>query len=167
MRKTPIDNMFKALFTGISSVLSGVRRNPAVTDVSGVSHFAASRLTAPLLKTTLLIVSMLIASLLISGCSPGDQSDDSSAAGSDTSEVGSVAAGQQLFEQNCASCHPRKGRGNYLKRIPATLLTRRTEQDLMNWIRGSEKHREMPAFVDLSETERRDLSAYLLSQIRK
>ncbi len=162
MCKTPFNNMFKALFTGISSVPSGVRRSPAVTDVSGVSHFAASRLTAPLLT-----VILLIASLLISGCSPGDQSDDSSAAGSDTSEVGSVAAGQQLFEQNCASCHPRKGRGNYLKRIPATLLTRRTEQDLMNWIRGSEKHREMPAFVDLSETERRDLSAYLLSQIRK
>ncbi len=162
MRKTPFNNMFKALVAGVSSVLSVVHRGPNVTGVSGLSQFTASRLTAPLLTATLLIVS-----LLISGCSPGDQSDDSSAAGSDSPEAGSVAAGQQLFEQNCASCHPRKGRGNYLKRIPATLLTRRTEQDLMNWIRGSEKHREMPAFVDLSETERRDLSAYLLSQIRK
>lgn len=78
-----------------------------------------------------------------------------------------VAAGENLFTQFCSTCHVRKGRGNYLKNIPADLLTRRSEAELMTWIRGSDKHREMPNFAQLSDEERQQLSLYLLSQIGK
>ena len=76
-----------------------------------------------------------------------------------------VARGEALFGELCAECHPRSGRGDYLKRIPATLLTRRSEQALMDWIAGTDEHREMPAFDQLSEDERRALATYLRSQI--
>ncbi len=76
-----------------------------------------------------------------------------------------IARGEALFMEHCDRCHPRAGRGDYLKNIPATLLTRRSETDLANWIQGSDKHREMPNFTHLSEDEKRDLSSYLLSQI--
>lgn len=78
-----------------------------------------------------------------------------------------IAAGEALFQENCASCHPRGGRGDYLKRIPATLLIRRSETELITWIRGSDKHREMPAFVDFNEDEMKNLAAFLFREIER
>lgn len=78
-----------------------------------------------------------------------------------------VAQGEVLFSANCSECHPRSGRGDYLKRIPATLLTRRSEQELMNWIAGTDEHREMPFFDHLSEEELLALATYLRSEITK
>ncbi|MEZ5529100.1 MAG: cytochrome c [Porticoccaceae bacterium] len=79
----------------------------------------------------------------------------------------SIAAGEELFMQNCSECHPRRGRSDYLERIPATLLTRKSQNELMEWIKGSEKHREMPSFDNLSDEERASLANYLESQILK
>lgn len=79
----------------------------------------------------------------------------------------SVVAGEALFQENCSTCHPRSGRGDYLKRIPATLLTRKTQQELMSWIKGSGEHREMPSFDNLTDEERAALADYLHSQIMK
>ena len=76
-----------------------------------------------------------------------------------------IDRGQALFMAHCDNCHPRSGRGDYLKNIPATLLTRRSESELVDWIQGSDKHREMPNFTHLSAAEKRDLATYLLSQI--
>ncbi len=78
-----------------------------------------------------------------------------------------VAQGEVLFREFCTECHPRSGRGDYLKRIPATLLARRSEQELMDWIAGTDEHREMPAFGQLTENERRALATYLRSQITR
>lgn len=78
-----------------------------------------------------------------------------------------VARGEVLFSANCSECHPRSGRGDYLKRIPATLLARRSEQELMDWIAGTEEHREMPFFDHLSEEELLALATYLKSEITK
>ncbi|MFA5494187.1 MAG: cytochrome c [Porticoccaceae bacterium] len=78
-----------------------------------------------------------------------------------------IATGEVLFQENCAACHPRSGRGDYLKRIPATLLVRRSETELMTWIRGSDKHREMPAFVDFNEDEMNSLAAFLFHEIER
>ena len=79
----------------------------------------------------------------------------------------SVAAGETLFMANCSSCHPRTGRGNYLKRLPKSRLNRRSEHELKTWIRGSDEHREMPNFDNLSETQLRDLAAYLKRETGK
>ncbi|TNE81540.1 MAG: cytochrome c [Gammaproteobacteria bacterium] len=79
----------------------------------------------------------------------------------------SVAVGEKLFQENCSECHPRTGRGDYLKRIPATLLTRKSQSELMAWIKGTDQHREMPAFDHLSDDERAALANYLESQILK
>lgn len=83
----------------------------------------------------------------------------------DPAEQQAIARGQALFSTHCIECHPRSGRGDYLKRIPATLLTRRSEAELVKWIQGSDKHREMPNFTNLSEQEKHDLASFLLSQV--
>lgn len=79
----------------------------------------------------------------------------------------SVVAGEKLFQENCSGCHPRSGRGDYLKRIPATLLTRKSQHELMEWIKGAGQHREMPSFENLSDEQRASLADYLHSQIMK
>jgi mono/diheme cytochrome c family protein len=78
-----------------------------------------------------------------------------------------ITQGKSLFEVNCGECHPRKGRGNYLKKIPATLLTKKTSADLKEWILGYGEHREMPSFDHLSQQELEALIAYLEDQIRR
>jgi mono/diheme cytochrome c family protein len=78
----------------------------------------------------------------------------------------SVVAGEALFQENCSTCHPRSGRGDYLKRIPATLLTRKSQYELMEWIKGSNQHREMPSFDNLTDEERAALADYLHSQTK-
>jgi len=75
--------------------------------------------------------------------------------------------GENLFNVYCEECHPHSGRSDYLKLIPATLLTRRSELELTDWILGTENHREMPSFTNLTERERKDLAAYLFTRIDK
>lgn len=82
-------------------------------------------------------------------------------------DLKSIQAGAVLFTKNCSECHPRTGRGHYLQRIPVTLLTRRSQQELMTWIEGRDAHREMPSFTHLSEEERRSLANYLHNEINK
>lgn len=106
------------------------------------------------------LAGILLAITLLTGC---DSNEPDPAADKLRQDI---AAGSALFEANCASCHPRSGRGDYLQKIPATLLTRRSEQELIDWIRGSDKHREMPAFTDFNEDEVKNLAAYLHSQIQ-
>lgn len=96
--------------------------------------------------------------LALSGCSENTSESDLASA--------QIAEGAALFQQQCSECHPRSGRGDYLKRIPVTLLTRRSEQELIAWIQGSDKHRDMPSFTHLEDAEKTSLAAYLLSQIQ-
>ncbi len=79
----------------------------------------------------------------------------------------SVVAGEALFTKNCSSCHPRTGRGDYLKRIPVTLLNMKSKHELTVWIRGAGQHREMPSFENLSEEELDNLADYLHNEITK
>ena len=107
----------------------------------------------------------LVALALLSGCMPEKETDE---AASNTQELAaSFSAGEALFEKNCSTCHPRTGRGNYLKRLPLSLLARRSEHELKEWILGSGEHREMPNFVNLNETELRDLAVYLKQQTNR
>lgn len=73
--------------------------------------------------------------------------------------------GEQLFDSYCADCHPRTGRGDYLKRIPATLLAHRSQGELVEWIRGVDQHRDMPNFTDLSAVQLEALAAYLAAEV--
>ena len=100
--------------------------------------------------------------LLLSACMPGEQESAQAAA-----LAASVAAGETLFMENCSSCHPRTGRGNYLKRLPKSRLNRRSEHELKTWVRGSDEHREMPNFDNLNETQLLDLAAYLKRETGK
>lgn len=101
----------------------------------------------------------VLCSAVLAGCA---EKEDTA---SDPEHQLRVERGQALFMEHCDSCHPRGGRGDYLKRIPATLLVRRSEAELVDWIQGSDKHREMPNFTNLSAQEKNDLAAYLLAQI--
>ncbi len=75
--------------------------------------------------------------------------------------------GGKLFSSLCADCHPRSGRGDYLKRIPATLLVRRSEAELVKWIRGVDQHRTMPSFTDLDPQQLEALAAYLAAEVNR
>ena len=111
------------------------------------------------MKPSKLVLALTLLAAILSGCGNGADSDTASPA------VG--IRGETLFRDNCASCHPRGGRGDYLKRIPATLLARRSEAELVAWIRGSDKHREMPAFTHLSDTQTSDLASYLFHEMER
>jgi mono/diheme cytochrome c family protein len=106
---------------------------------------------------------------VMAGCDkkPDTEIDAEKTAAEAAAHTESVSLGESLFKENCSGCHTRAGRGDYLTRIPVTLLTRRSQQELMDWIRGSGQHREMPNFVELSDTERAALADYLLSQINR
>lgn len=94
-------------------------------------------------------------------------SEEQKAPMSTSPQSASVEAGEKLFQENCSECHPRSGRGDYLQRIPVTLLTRKSQHELMEWIKGAGQHREMPSFESLSDEERASLADYLHSQIMK
>jgi len=102
---------------------------------------------------------ILPAALLLTAC--GADNHPESSAG----QQASIDRGQALFMSHCDECHPRSGRGDYLKRIPVTVLTRRSSAELVAWIEGSDKHREMPNFTNLTEEEKKDLANYLLDQL--
>jgi len=97
--------------------------------------------------------------LAMLGCAEEKQDDDPA--------VLAINNGKALFGTFCGECHPRSGRSDYLKLIPATLLTRRSENELTSWILGTENHREMPNFENLTAQQRRDLAAFLYAQIGK
>ncbi len=101
----------------------------------------------------------------LAGCSGDKDSADQTGPTGEILDQMAVERGQALFMENCNRCHPRSGRGDYLKRIPATLLTRRTQQELMNWIEGAGQHREMPSFTQLSDEERAALAQYLMQEV--
>ncbi len=118
-----------------------------------------------MVKPTRAVFTVLAITLAVAACSRSDNAPTAKSPPPDQTPL--VAAGEKLFEQYCAGCHKHRGRGNYIERIPATLLTRRSKQELMDWIRGSDKHREMPNFRMLSDEEREQLAAYLKAQIHK
>lgn len=103
--------------------------------------------------------SAIVFSLLLTGCG------ENNSAAPDPALQQRIKEGQALFMDKCDRCHPRSGRGDYLKRIPATVLTRRSEIELVKWIEGSDKHREMPNFTELTEEQKLALASYLLSQL--
>lgn len=101
------------------------------------------------------------AALVMTACS-GDMKTDENAQQQRLQQIGK---GEALFQKNCTECHAPSGRGDYLKRIPATLLTRRSPYELAKWIKGSERHREMPNFDNFTDVEREALASFLLSKI--
>lgn len=108
-------------------------------------------------------------SLSLFGCTEKQEAQVETTAeqAAEATEVKMHTAGEQLFRANCASCHPRSGRGDYLKRIPATLLTRRSGHELKEWIQGRDQHRPMPSFTNLTEEETAALLVYLQAEIAK
>lgn len=109
----------------------------------------------------------LLPLVVISGCMPKEPASEEELRREQEVQA-SYSAGEALFEENCSACHPRTGRGNYLDRLPVTLLVRRSENELKEWILGSdEKHREMPSFVNLSESELQHLAVYLKKQTNR
>jgi len=111
----------------------------------------------------------LLLSLLMFGCTEKQETVDKTAAqkAADASADELRSQGEQLFRANCASCHPRGGRGDYLKRIPATLLVKKSNYELKAWIQGVGQHRQMTSFSKLTEEELTALVAFLNAEIAK
>jgi PQQ-dependent dehydrogenase (methanol/ethanol family) len=86
-------------------------------------------------------------------------------AGSAQPASAAVAGGQRLFSQTCQSCHGSAGQGS--DRGPslttATLVHGDTDADLFRAIRSGVPGTQMPPFPGLSDTEVRQLVAYVRS----
>ena len=69
--------------------------------------------------------------------------------------------GRQTFVSRCAACHGTDGNGGELGPNIATRVPLRTDQDLTTVIRQGLVAAGMPAFANLSDTERTDLVRFL------
>ncbi len=109
--------------------------------------------------STMMLAVVLASSVSLVGC------DKYKSGGVEQDSV--LRQGAQLFTDNCSKCHPRTGRGDYLKRIPATMLTKKSADELKVWIRGVGQHREMPSFETMNEEQLNALTAYLKKEITR
>lgn len=114
---------------------------------------------------SLLILLVCISALIGVGCGESENNPNKTNLALEQGQV--QEQGKELFVALCQECHPRTGRGDYLKRIPATLLTKKSEHELMAWIRGVGQHREMPAFDSLEEEQLKALASYLHAEITR
>ena len=97
--------------------------------------------------------------LALTGCDPREPIDPELQR---SKERGAV-----LFAEHCQRCHPRTGRGDYLLKIPATLLVRHSERELQEWIRGVDRHNAMPSFEKLEQQQLTALSDYLYGEVHR
>jgi mono/diheme cytochrome c family protein len=97
-------------------------------------------------------------------------------AGGAPSLRGNPDEGRLIFEDRCASCHGRQGRGDgpqapYLSPRPASLISAGTsvksDAELLAVIAEGKARTAMPAWKDLlTEEQRRDVLAYIRTLVR-
>ncbi|HET6510909.1 MAG TPA: cytochrome c [Candidatus Kapabacteria bacterium] len=125
--------------------------------------------------TTTNILSILALSAFLIGCGgSGDGGNEGDKAPEAGIAKGDAAHGQQLYVQNCASCHGTTGKGDgpaaaALNPKPAdhsnkAVIAARTDEELSNIIKmggGVVGKPTMPAFPQFSEKDLNDLVAHL------
>ncbi len=88
----------------------------------------------------------------LSGCS-GDQHDHPD-----------LTTGEQLFNYHCAECHGVQGTGNLIDGIPAIILTKKSHQEIINYITNETGHeRDMPVFSTMPADEAKIITDHLLT----
>ena len=74
-----------------------------------------------------------------------------------------LTTGKQFFEHHCANCHGEAGTGNFIKGIPANIVTEKNSRELINKIRAGKGHKTgMPIFRKMSLVEAQFIARYLL-----
>jgi len=74
-----------------------------------------------------------------------------------------LTTGEQLFNYHCAECHGKDGTGRLVDRTPANILTRKGEQEIVNYIvSDTGQGRKMPVFATMPRSEAAKIAAYLI-----
>lgn len=84
--------------------------------------------------------------------------------GIDNHDHPDLISGQQFFEHHCASCHDKTGMGTFLKGVPASIATQKTQNEIVIYLQEG-PHRfdkQMPIFRTMSDNEARKIAQYLL-----
>lgn len=73
-------------------------------------------------------------------------------------------SGEDLYNENCAGCHKKTGKGNFLAGIPANVNTALNQEQVVALIsRGSGTHQKMPVFDALNQDQVQRIAQYLTS----
>ena len=93
---------------------------------------------------------MAVFSLFLAGC-------DSSGP-----EPQASASGKELFDHHCSGCHRQEGTGNFLKGIPANVMTKLDVDGVAHLIRyGDPEMPKMPVFSNLSRYQAERIASHL------
>ena len=75
----------------------------------------------------------------------------------------SLTTGKELFDYHCAECHGEDGTGRLVDRTPANILTRKSAQEIVNYIvSDTGQGRKMPVFATMPREEAAKIAAYLI-----
>jgi mono/diheme cytochrome c family protein len=75
-----------------------------------------------------------------------------------------LTTGEQLFNYHCAECHGVQGTGNLIDGIPAIILTKKSHQEIINYITTETgQEREMPVFSIMPADEAKIITDHLFT----
>lgn len=76
----------------------------------------------------------------------------------------SLITGEELFNYHCAECHGVQGTGRLLDGIPASILTKKSPQEIANYITtGTKQNREMPVFSTMPADEAKVITEHVFT----
>ncbi|MEH6823053.1 MAG: cytochrome c [Motiliproteus sp.] len=94
----------------------------------------------------LIVVSSLM--LMLLGCGSDDKQ--------------SATNGEALFNEVCADCHKKSGKGNFLAGIPANATTELSSEQIVVLItQGLPAYKQMPVFSGISEDQAKAIANHL------
>ncbi|KAF0192780.1 MAG: Uncharacterized protein FD165_550 [Gammaproteobacteria bacterium] len=74
-----------------------------------------------------------------------------------------LTTGKQLFEYHCAECHGDDGAGRLFDGLPANVLTSRSRDGIVEYIRGGGRHdSNMPVFTTMPVDEAGKIADHLI-----
>lgn len=75
-----------------------------------------------------------------------------------------LISGQQFFEHHCAHCHDKTGQGTFLKGVPASIATKKTQTEIVLYLQeGPHTFKsKMPIFSSMPDKEAFKIAQYLL-----
>ena len=75
-----------------------------------------------------------------------------------------LTSGKQLFQHHCANCHGEAGMGTFLKGVPATIATRKTQTEIVLYLQQGPHtfNRKMPIFTNMPDKEAFKIARHLL-----
>ncbi len=105
-------------------------------------HFDRATVSGEISQKIIRLHILVIALITLFGCSR------------DHHDHPELTTGQELFDYHCAECHGKDGTGRIVDLIPANILTKKSQREIIAFITSGTKHdRSMPIFKTMPERE--------------